>query len=299
MVEKLLISLVFAIIGFIIATFKLKGGTIVVNIINKSLFYIIIPIIIFNSIYGSEELYIFISTILTSAIHIFLVFVTAYIMYLVIGIKETKSILAFSISVAMPNAAYLAIPLSTIFFGDSKSVIPYTIAFNIILPIIIITLCCIYSKWSNERNLVIAKSIPFILALLLAFILRNLDIDITGLYTLANIASLYTITSFILIGYELANSISKNIKQFTITLLLAIAIRFIISPIIMIALVNFLNVSNYLNGLMLQSIMPPAVTNIVIAKMFKLDTDIVSILISVMTPASIVILFVTDFFISI
>lgn len=293
-------AFVFFLIGCIATKIKHRVSTLVIEIINLSLFYIVIPIIIFDSIYNTENLGALTLAILASIIHIVLILAVAFGFTLIRGITDKSKVIAFSLSLAMPNAGYLAIPLSITLYNESASVIPYTIAFNIALPIAIVMLS-LYSNTSSNRSektkLVIARSIPFLVAFTLAFSLRYANMYLPKpLYSIFNGIKWYTLTSFTLLGYEFTKTLQNSItKRLIYEILVSMVVRYAVSPLLIIVLISVLRIFEYSRGLMLQSIMPPAVANIILAKIFKLDTDTVSTLIVVLTPISIALSFILKF----
>jgi len=72
------------------------------------------------------------------------------------------------------------------------------------------------------------------------------------------------------------------------------AFRFGVSPLVMASMLLGLSMATpvpklYVVGSMLQSVMAPAVTNVILAKAFGLDTALASSSIAILTPISIAI----------
>jgi len=290
MITNFIISLVLFIIGYVFVLSRLKLFDVLVNALNIFLFYVTIPLIIFDIIYSEKHLTVFSLAISVSTIHMAVIFAASYWYMKMQRQDDRPRALAFALSLSMSNVAYLAIPLAITVFGDTRYILPYTIAFNIALPVVTFVLSYIgYEGINKSRSIgkAFVRTLPFILAIALALVLRYLELDLGFLAPVFDINTYFTFLSFILIGYEFAKFVRRFNKELLKVSLAALIIKYIVSPIAMVLLVSVAEIDEYLRGLLLQSIMPPAVTNIVLAKMFKLDTEIVSLLIVLLTPISI------------
>jgi len=287
----MVIMVVLAVVGYMFGKLRSKIIDVCMDLVNKSLFYLVIPTIIFKAIYGSNDLESISLATVISGIHISSMFLISYITSYLIGIKNSNESLAITISLSMPNAGYLAIPLSVALIGDSRYVAPYTIAFNIALPLLILILSMFYNTNNNGRiNLI--KSAPFLFALTVSLLLKLFNVYIAIPQMIFRSIDIIIMSSFMIIGYEFSKITIGTMKLSLKLVFLGIIIRYIVSPIMLILLMlhnSLINNFNYYRGLMLQSVMPPAVSNIILAKVYNLKSEVVSILIVVLTPISIVI----------
>lgn len=290
-----LIMVVLTVAGFILSRWGSRYGDILINAFNSYLFYIAVPIILVIKIGFTQISYIFAILILISSLHIVLMLVTSFLLFR----PFTEPITAFSasLSVAMPNSAYLAIPLALILWGDSIYVLPYMIAFNIILPFLTMFLAYTTARRAGEKS-VYFKSLPVLIAFaiaLMARILYNTGYG-NGNAVVNNIDSLVSYSfylSFIVIGGSIGKLSMKALRNDIKIVVTSCIIKYILSPLLML-LISFLllnnsNTSNnlYIHGLILQSIMPPAVINIVLGKVFHLNEELITILLILLTPISI------------
>ncbi|MEM4628078.1 MAG: hypothetical protein QXV81_03215 [Ignisphaera sp.] len=95
--------------------------------------------------------------------------------------------------------------------------------------------------------------------------------------------------SFFVIGYGLANLTYSSLRSLVRPLAVVALIKIPYSLIIARAILSFVTApSEFVRGFMLQSIMPPAVNNIIIAKMFKLNEDLMAVSITVLTLVSVI-----------
>ncbi|MEM0489962.1 MAG: hypothetical protein QXH73_01950 [Ignisphaera sp.] len=287
----MVIMVVLTVVGYVFGKLRSKIIDVCMDLVNKSLFYLVIPTIIFKAIYGSNDLESISLAIVISGIHILSMFLISYITSYLIGIKNSNESLAITISLSMPNAGYLAIPLSVALIGDSRYVVPYTIAFNIALPLLILILSTFYNT-NNSGRINLIKSVPFLLALTVSLLLKLFNVYIAIPQMIFRSIDTIIMSSFMIIGYEFSKITIDTMKSSLKPVFLGIIIRYIVSPIMLILLMlhnSLINNFNYYRGLMLQSVMPPAVSNIILAKVYNLKSEVVSILIVVLTPISIVI----------
>jgi len=287
------ISFSMSILGYVIARIKHnRVSEVFIGIINSSLFYLAVPITIFDAVYSEKNLLFFSSLIAASIAHMVLLFILSYVIVYMLNLKNTTRILALLLSAAMPNAGFVAIPLALMVFGDTKIIIPYTIAFNILVPIIVVTLGFLSGKNENRFNSIARSmytSIPFLISFISALVLNLMRLELSLVSTLLSIIKWYTILSFLIIGYELAKVIEKTkIRNLGVFLGIIAFARYMFSPILILAMNLIIDFGNYRRGLLLQSIMPPAITNIILAKKYDLDIDIVVLSIAVFTPLSII-----------
>jgi predicted permease len=287
------ISFSVSILGYVIARIKHnRVSEVFIGIINSSLFYLAVPITIFDAVYSEKNLLFFSSLIAASIAHMILLFILSYVIVYMLNLKNTTRILALLLSAAMPNAGFVAIPLALMVFGDTKIIIPYTIAFNILVPIIVVTLGFLSGKNENRFNSIARSmytSIPFLISFISALVLNLMRLELSLVSTLLSIIKWYTILSFLIIGYELAKVIEKTkIRNLGVFLGIIAFARYMFSPILILAMNLIIDFGNYRRGLLLQSIMPPAITNIILAKKYDLDIDIVVLSIAVFTPLSII-----------
>jgi predicted permease len=287
------ISFSVSILGYVIARIKHnRVSEVFIGIINSSLFYLAVPITIFDAVYSEKNLLFFSSLIAASIAHMVLLFILSYVIVYMLNLKNTTRILALLLSAAMPNAGFVAIPLALMVFGDTRIIIPYTIAFNILVPIVVVTLGFLSGKNENRFNSIARSmytSIPFLISFISALVLNLMRLELSLVSTLLSIIKWYTILSFLIIGYELAKVIEKTkIRNLGVFLGIIAFARYMFSPILILAMNLIIDFGNYRRGLLLQSIMPPAITNIILAKKYDLDIDIVVLSIAVFTPLSII-----------
>ncbi|MEM2285811.1 MAG: AEC family transporter [Ignisphaera sp.] len=287
----MVVMFVLTVLGYMFGKIRSKIIDVCMDLVNKLLFYVVIPAIIFKAIYGSNDLENISSAIVTSGTHISLMFIISYITSYAIGIKNSKELSAIMISLSMPNVGYLAIPLSVVLIGDSRYVVPYTIAFNIVLPLLILILSIFYST-NNSSKINLVKSVPFLFSLAVSLFLKFLNIYIAVPQMIFRSIDIIILSSFVIIGYEFSKIVIDTMKSSIKFVLLGVIMRYMVSPIVLILLIlqnGLINNFNYYRGLMLQSVMPPAVSNIILAKVYNLKSEIVSILTVVLTPISITI----------
>ncbi|MEM1609203.1 MAG: hypothetical protein QXG81_08035, partial [Ignisphaera sp.] len=142
------------------------------------------------------------------------------------------------------------------------------------------------------------KSLPVLAAFTVALIIRMLygvkyEGDVTAVNYIDYLVSYSFYLSFIVIGGSIGKLSMKVLKNDIKIVATSCIIKYILSPLLMLLLsfllLNNFNTSNnlYIHGLILQSIMPPAVINIVLGKVFHLNEELITILLILLTPISI------------
>jgi len=291
-VYGILLMVILTMLGYVISSNRTLKY--VINLINSFLFYVSIPFttIIRISFMNNESE--FLIALVISLLHIFTILIISFVIArMYVGFIDAISI---SISLSMPNAGYLAIPLSIILFNNSLYVIPYMMAFNLFLPFLVIVLTYIVTTRKENSKGIYIKTFPGLFAISIAIIFRFLKIQIQNVAIINHIDNFLTYSfylSFIVIGSSLKefnfNDAINNLKILKITCFM----KYLLSPLLSIMMIyitlNYMKINDmYIHGIMLQSIMPPAITNIIIGKVFKLNEKLISMLLLLLTPISIV-----------
>jgi predicted permease len=290
-VYGILLMVVLTMLGYVISS----NGTLkyVINLINSFLFYVSIPLttIIKISFMNNESE--FLITLAISLLHIFTILIVSFVIAkMYVGFIDAISI---SIALSMPNAGYLAIPLSIILFGNPLYVIPYMIAFNLFLPFLVIVLTYIVTTKKENGKSVYIKTFPGLFAISIAMIFRFLKIQTQNIAIINHIDNFLTYSfylSFIVIGSSLKefgfNDVINNLKILKITCFIKYLLSPLLSAMIIYITLNYMKINDmYIHGTMLQSIMPPAIANIIVGKVFKLNEKLISMLLLLLTPISI------------
>jgi predicted permease len=272
----------------------------VVNAINYYLFYIAIPLTVFIKVgtMGSETN--FLNALIVSQLHIIVMFIISYAVARTMY-KDNVDRVSLTMSIAMPNAGFLAIPLAVAMFGTAFHVIPYMVAFNITLPLLTLVLAKLYATRRGNATKIYVKALPALSALLCATVFKQLELGfcLQGiLQTVDAVLSASFYLSFVIVGYMLTQLRLCDIKKSAHAIAVSMLVKYLSSPIIILVLAHTLlrymsTDFAYMQGALLQSLMPPAVTNIVLAKVFQLNENLVSLFILLLTPLSIVIALAT------
>ncbi len=275
-----------AAIGFMVGKRNTNFIAYIASLLNYFLYYVVIPMVIFLSIFNAPSVGLYIFFTILSVLHICILMVSSFLLSSTI-FKDSKNRISITILSSLPNAGYLAIPLAQLLLGTENYVTPYTIAFNILFSLS--TLLIAFLRKSKGDLLDIVKLLPPILAIIATTILKIYNLDIGDMAGNLSIFTSYAVrTSFLVIGYSLANlkysALKPLIKPFIMITLIKIPYSLLMAKAILYFIVA---PSEFVYGFMLQSIMPPAINNIIIAKIFKLNEDLAAVSISILTPVSI------------
>jgi len=208
--------------------------------------------------------------------------------------------ITMAIAISMPNAGFLAIPLSLIIFGKSSPVIPYMTAFNLFLPLLLLYLSL--TLGDNSGNKLLLRPLPHIATFIVAITIKIFIGQFTKPIALSEIVDYMNYLSFIVLGGQLAVLSIRDISNAKRVVLLASIARYIISPIAALTIFSITTLyrdisQEYLNGYILQSIMPPAINVIVISEVYRLSSKLSTLLLVVMTLISIVLSILLKFLI--
>lgn len=277
--------------GYVLA---LGGVSRVLSLVNNFLFYITLPGIIFLSIVRISSVEDFLIMLCVSLIHMSITFVVSYCGTRFV-IKDMVTRLTMTTSLVLANSVFLAIPLATLMYGEPTTVLPYSIAFNIYLApfIFFVTIKTGRMRGGGGNLSNYLKSLPHLMAFIIALTLRltepGLGLKLDTAFTLLSYTNY---SSFLIIGGQLARLRLDYLKRSLGRLLLPFTIKYVISPIAALTLYVFAasfkqSLSAFFPGLMIQSVMSPAVSTVVIAEVHKLESDFATLLIALMTPISI------------
>ncbi|MCS7112064.1 MAG: hypothetical protein N3D82_00715 [Ignisphaera sp.] len=281
-----IIDIGLATVGFILG--RKKNSSFVayaVNLLNYFLYYTILPMVIFMAVLNAPSIGFYMLSVLLSILHICLLMVSSFLLSRIVS-NDVKDRMAITTASSLPNAGYLAIPLAMIILGTERYVTPYAVAFNIVLSL---TSLLIAVKVSRESPLNAVKSLPPILAVMVSIILKQHTIGLGSALDVLSTFTLHAIrSSFLVIGYGLTNLTYSSLKSLVKPLLVVALLKIPYSLLVAKAILSFIVLPReFIRGFMLQSIMPPAINNIIIAKMFKLNEDLVAASIAIITPVSV------------
>ncbi|NPA97437.1 MAG: hypothetical protein GXO32_07550 [Crenarchaeota archaeon] len=281
---KIGVALSFAAAGFVASRFL--GARRAFEYWNWFLFYGVIPLTIFLSVARAPNVPVLLALVALSAVHMFICYALSYAATRRFSdrVRITVSLLS-----SLPNVVFLAFPLAISLIGGVAPVVPYAIAFNSLLPLYIAYL----SKRAGRGRGAKPRSYPHIAAFVAGVIANYLGVSRVVTSVLAapapsSVLTVLNLSSFAIIGSELAVVGSIDFSRIG----LVAAFRFGVSPLVMLSMLLGLSAMTsvpriYIVGSMLQSVMAPAVTNVILAKAFDLDTALASSSIAVLTPASI------------
>jgi len=193
-----------------------------------------------------------------------------------------------------PNVAFLPIPLTLILYGNPMPAVMYSTIYNVVSAPLIPTLASLTSGRGVDAAVVARRvaSFPFTWAAAAGLALR-LAASLAGgppppphaAVLLKEAFSYANIASFALVGEALA----RVRFGFRREVLAVLAWRLAASPAIHLALIPALLSGAppaWVAGALIESAAPPATMNVVYARMYGLDEEVVALSIAYSTPAS-------------
>jgi predicted permease len=294
---KLIAMIMLTLAGYLIS--KNVLGSRIIRVVNLFLFYVSIPLTIFLKVATIPSETVFLSLLIVGIVHMLIIFIIAYGVSKAFTINSLDAI-SVAISLSLPNALFLAMPLALILFGDVGPVTPYGVAFNIVLPLYVIISARVGSSGGRGGGKLYTRSIPAILSFILGLLTRIVIPSLASLELIELASSVITNTfylSFLVIGESLKTMSKAAIKTYKHLIVISMMVKYLLSPALVAALIRIFQAvitidRLFILGMVLQSIMPPAVTSVIIAKEFDLNYEIVSLLLVLLTPVSIALAFV-------
>ncbi|MCS7105464.1 MAG: hypothetical protein NZ954_07895 [Thermofilaceae archaeon] len=256
-----------------------------VDTLNKFLFYITLPLSLTLSLAKIGNLSSFAASLALGLAHMLLTMLSSIALAHHLYSESKKELVTLS---SLPNAIFIALPLATLLLGDSVYAIPHATVFNIILVLLLA-----YLGFSGSN------SVRRTIALYTGALALGLLLNLTGAYRTArnlidstsNFTSTANTLSFIVVGASLSKlKVSRRILK---GLVFVAAARYILSPALLalaLASMEAFQISiedGFVKGAILQSIMPPAVTCIVLGKALNMDEDLIATAIAVLSPVSV------------
>ena len=221
-------------LGYLLRRIKLVDDDLVSRV-NKLVFRVFLPIMLFNNIYTSDLKSVFNPKLVIFAPLSIIVIFTIATIFVVILRKENKRRGAMIQALFRSNYVILGIPIVKALFGDEVSAVPSLLA-AFIVPIfnLLAVITLEVFRGSKPDLLKIIKSIiknPLIIASLLGFAFNLLEIKFPAVIasTISTVGSVATPLPLVMLGaFFRFESVKNNIKDIAICTIG----RLIVSPLI-------------------------------------------------------------------
>ncbi len=284
---KIIAFFIIMIMGFItkyISTkLKIKSIEVLVHYFTKALYYLLLPILFIDK-FGARGL------IVSDAKIFGIVFLYVCISLTLASIISTKMKYnearrkAFLITTTFQNAVFLGYPMIYIIVGDISAATMY----SLVLFILHISIAGILSGGKNSivRSVLTLPVIyGFLIGNIMHYFFYNMYLSINNITSLSSLIVTYGAIYVMGFALPLPNNI---LYKFTDFIALVILWRFIIAPLIHYILLSIINLDHqYYREIMIESLMPPAVMNSLLARLYNWDPEIVSLTILVSTIISV------------
>ncbi len=252
--------------------------------LTKVLFYFSIPITIFFSTLDAPR----ISALMQGVAAAFIHMTVLTIILFSIASRLRGSWIDVAVLASLPNSLFLPTPLSEIVLGSALPILPHAVAFNAVLVVVLAILSMMLRESMGVK--LVARVVPYATSFAVALALRiyepvlcsSLSQSLSPLATATNIINL---TAFLIVGSEMSFVKSFSIRREVIYVAIA---RYVASPAILLTTILLIpGLSNdMVLGMVIQSVMPPAVTCIIVSRMYNLDTELTTLSIAFLTPVS-------------
>lgn len=248
---------------------------IVVKILINTLYYFFIPLSLF--IVFSNRGFLVIDLFITMYFTVFII--TIY--YVSRGFFTNETRYAVFILSTYPNSVFLGFPISYILFGNVKIAAllgALTVALNIIVPDLIAL-----RKVSLKSLFTSTAVIGFIVGVVAYYLIPLVAIYTTQSY-LWWAVPLMSYLAILVMGLRIPLKLNNNFYNYIKPIVFTSIVRFVFSPLLSLLLSTLFNfVEEDLWQLVVISMMPPAVLNIVIAQKYSWNPQLVALVIAVLT----------------
>lgn len=282
-------------IGFMIKLFvvKTKYGSFdhIVGLFSKTLYYILIPIV-FADIFALRG--VMITDLKVAFVAFFYVLISAIIFQVlrIIWHVDLRLLNALTITSIFQNAIFLGFPVILVFYGD----ISYASVYSLVMLIQHITVAGLLA--AKRREIVRSVlTIPVIYGFLLGLIIHYSILSYYIRFSWIGIYSSLVLTygaAFVL-GYSLPPHALK-IRAYMEAFIILCLHRFMLSPIIHVVLASMIGVPvGCFRQLLVESLMPPAIMNTLISRIYGWDYEFASTTTLITTFISIPLVFALYF----
>lgn len=282
------VFLLFGFIGLGVLSRVLMGKNklfnLFMNVLNKFIYYILLPFV-FLDIFASRGVELAdINIALTAFIYV----VISVIVLLKIPLNYDRGLRnSIVITSIFQNNVFLGFPVLLIMFNDISAAAMYSLVI-FILHILVAGLLAA----RKENILVSILKIPIIYGFIAGTIIHYIIYEQYQAITHITIYthSLLSYSAVYVLGYTLPLTLS-HIKQYMKALYITGTWRFLASPLIHYTILSFLTIPNlYWKEIMILSIMPPAVMNTVIARVYNWKPELVASTTLILTLTSLIII---------
>ena len=278
-----LVLFAFIALGFFISVLLKKHSEVIIKKLSWILLYISLPIAMIDSITLEFEKLVLTSReiVISSIILVISSIMLAYYTSKILKLNEKKSGIIMLCS-ANWNAIFIPFPLMYILAGTTGVAYASVIASIVVIfiPIDVLLIEIIYEKRVKGIKSLLKSSLSFppldavIIALILGFagLKLRIFVPLTEIYEING--KFLSYSAMIVIGMLLQRSFKRRLSLVTTLIML---IRFLFSPIIALSLILMLRIEGAPRlALLVESIMPPAAMNPVIAAESNLDAELVA-----------------------
>lgn len=256
-----------------------------IGLLNGLLFYVTLPLSLAASVIRLADLRVFALAFSVALAHMMATMAAAVALSKTARLGSGDELTLLS---SLPNALFIGFPLAGALLGDSKYAVPHAVAFNAVLVALLA-----YLGHGGPRR------IRFAVALYAASFAVGLTLNLAGAYRatpvvfdgIASLTSSVNMLSFAVVGASLTSL--RVSRSSTKGVALVAAFRYLVSPLLLAAAlaaagrVGARIDAGFAAGALLQSIMPPAVTCIVVGRELKMDENLITAAIVILTPASV------------
>ncbi len=251
--------------------------------LNSALFYVTLPLSLLLSVARLSGLGAFAAALAAAVAQMYATMALAILASRLLRLTWAAELVTLA---SLPNAIFIGLPLVGALLGDPAYAAPHAVAFNAVLVALLA-----YLGRGGPRRVRAASALYF--ASFLAGLLLNLAgvraRAAPALDYAAGIVSRANMLSFVIVGAGLAGlRVSRPVAR---RLAAVAAFRYLASPLTMAAALAALPAARadgrLALGGVLQSVMPPAVTCIVLARELGMDSELVTAGVALLSPASI------------
>ena len=291
------VMLVLVLLGIGVTLSRFRRGENVVQRVTQFLTLVVVPLLLYFDCAGLHVYGLFVRLLVVSLAHVFLIYVVADVFVGRVELFPERRAAAI-LAASLPNVVYLPYSIYAVFGLDTAPLVPYVIAANILLPVVLTRVQFIArsGRRIRVRDLLATILISIGIGAGLATAVLAPHVGTTNVaYRIKQVLSCLMLLAFLVLGYEIA-----KIRTITRDVVYPLIFRTILSPILMIAMLHLLNIGLTLDlsrGLLVESLAPSAIATVLYSKLLDFDSVYAATVVSITTlialPAMLMLIYCT------
>ncbi len=277
------IVLVLALLGVGMALSRFQKGESIVQGVTQFLTFVVVPLLLYFDCACLSINDLFIRLLAISLTHVFLIYVVADLLIGRVNMHRERRAAALLAS-CLPNVVYLPYSIYAVFSLDTAPLVPYVIAANVLLPVVLVRAQLAARSGSRIGVKDLLATVLISIGILAGLVTAVLAPSFRMMELVARarqILSRLMLLAFTVLGYEIA-----KVRAVTRDMLYPLIFRVLLSPVLMVIMLHILNVGftpDILRGLLTESFAPSAIATVLYSRLLGFDSVYAATAVSITT----------------